>query len=134
MGLDRIRLARHDRGRDFSRFPGKNGDGSIPRYRPLTWPDRKARPPVAVRLDRGLGQPQWTRSVANAPPRHSFGARYEAGHASIGKWECGRPEVVTYFIGQGVGLIDGIRSARGVVQDFMVEYAPALEQMRALDQ
>lgn len=36
-------------------------------------------------------------------------------------------ELVTYFVGQGVGLIDGIRSARAVVQDFKEEFARSLE-------
>jgi len=35
-------------------------------------------------------------------------------------------ELVTYFVGQGVGLIDGIRSARSVVQDFKEEFAQAV--------
>ena len=40
--------------------------------------------------------------------------------------------LVSYFVGQGVGLVDGVRSVRGVVQDFMTEFAEALEDMRAL--
>jgi hypothetical protein len=40
--------------------------------------------------------------------------------------------LVSYFVGQGVGLVDGVRSVRGVVLDFMTEYAEALEDMRAL--
>jgi hypothetical protein len=40
--------------------------------------------------------------------------------------------LVSYFVGQGVGLVDGVRSVRSVVLDFMTEYAEALEDMRAL--
>jgi hypothetical protein len=40
--------------------------------------------------------------------------------------------LVSYFVGQGVGLVDGIRSVRSVVQDFMTEYAEALEDMRTI--
>ena len=40
--------------------------------------------------------------------------------------------LVSYFVGQGVGLVDGIPSARSVVQDFMAEFADALEDMRQL--
>jgi NAD(P)H-dependent flavin oxidoreductase YrpB (nitropropane dioxygenase family) len=37
--------------------------------------------------------------------------------------------LVSYFVGQGVGLVDGVRSVRSVVEDFMTEYAEALEDM-----
>ena len=37
--------------------------------------------------------------------------------------------LVTYFVGQGVGLIEGIRSARTVVQDFKEEFARALQSL-----
>jgi NAD(P)H-dependent flavin oxidoreductase YrpB (nitropropane dioxygenase family) len=40
--------------------------------------------------------------------------------------------LVSYFVGQGVGLVQGVNSVRSVVQDFMMEYAEALEDMRAL--
>ncbi len=38
--------------------------------------------------------------------------------------------LVSYFVGQGVGLIDSVRSSRQVVADFMGEFAEALEDMR----
>jgi len=41
-------------------------------------------------------------------------------------------ELVTYFVGQGVGLVEGIRSARVVVQDFQEEFAEAVEGLQAL--
>ena len=41
-------------------------------------------------------------------------------------------ELVTYFVGQGVGLIDSVRPAGEVVQDFKREFAEALEEMNAL--
>ncbi len=40
-------------------------------------------------------------------------------------------ELVTYFVGQGVGLVDRIRSARAVVQDFREEFAEAMESLTA---
>ncbi len=40
--------------------------------------------------------------------------------------------MVSYFVGQGVGLVEGVQSVRAVVLDFMTEYAEALEDMRAL--
>ncbi|MSP02879.1 MAG: nitronate monooxygenase [Acetobacteraceae bacterium] len=40
--------------------------------------------------------------------------------------------LVSYFVGQGVGLVEGVRSVRAVVRDFMTEYVEALDDMRAL--
>ncbi len=40
-------------------------------------------------------------------------------------------KLVTYFVGQGVGMIDGITSSRSVVQDFMRDYADAVERLNA---
>jgi NAD(P)H-dependent flavin oxidoreductase YrpB (nitropropane dioxygenase family) len=36
-------------------------------------------------------------------------------------------ELVTYFVGQGVGLIDSVRSSRAVVQDFREQFAEAVD-------
>lgn len=41
-------------------------------------------------------------------------------------------ELVTYFVGQGVGLVDQIRPAAQVVQDFKVEFADAMARMMGL--
>jgi NAD(P)H-dependent flavin oxidoreductase YrpB (nitropropane dioxygenase family) len=49
--------------------------------------------------------------------------------------EAGNPkarDMVTYFVGQGVGLIDSVRSAGQVVQDFKSEFLDAVEHMNAL--
>src|SRR5580698_2963662 len=49
--------------------------------------------------------------------------------------EAGNPkarEMVTYFVGQGVGLVDSVRSAGQVVQDFKAEFLEAIEHMNAL--
>jgi NAD(P)H-dependent flavin oxidoreductase YrpB (nitropropane dioxygenase family) len=35
-------------------------------------------------------------------------------------------ELATYFVGQGVGLIDGVKSATRVVQDFKEDFAQAM--------
>ena len=37
--------------------------------------------------------------------------------------------LVTYFVGQGVGLVDQVSSARSVVQDFITDYADAVERL-----
>ncbi|MFM9852112.1 MAG: nitronate monooxygenase [Sphingomonadaceae bacterium] len=37
--------------------------------------------------------------------------------------------LVTYFVGQGVGLVDSVTSARSVVQSFIEDYADAVETL-----
>lgn len=39
-------------------------------------------------------------------------------------------ELVTYFVGQGVGLVESVKSSRTVVQEFMEEFAEALSDMQ----
>ena len=41
-------------------------------------------------------------------------------------------EMVTYFVGQGVGLIDSVKSSGQVVQEFKEEFLEAVERMDAL--
>jgi NAD(P)H-dependent flavin oxidoreductase YrpB (nitropropane dioxygenase family) len=41
-------------------------------------------------------------------------------------------DMVTYFVGQGVGLVDEVRSAGQVVQSFKEEFLEAVEHMNAL--
>jgi NAD(P)H-dependent flavin oxidoreductase YrpB (nitropropane dioxygenase family) len=43
-------------------------------------------------------------------------------------------DLVTYFVGQGVGLVENVTSARSVVQSFMEEYAASVDALtHALD-
>ncbi len=41
-------------------------------------------------------------------------------------------DLVNYFVGQGVGLVDRVKSTRDVVREFMEEFAEALTEMQAL--
>ena len=41
-------------------------------------------------------------------------------------------ELVNYFVGQGVGLVDSVKSSREVVREFMEEFAEAVAEMQAL--
>jgi NAD(P)H-dependent flavin oxidoreductase YrpB (nitropropane dioxygenase family) len=41
-------------------------------------------------------------------------------------------ELVTYFVGQGVGLVDSVKTCRTVVNEFMEDFAEALSDMQAL--
>ena len=41
-------------------------------------------------------------------------------------------DLVSYFVGQGVGLIDSVKSATAVVQEFKEDFADAVDHMNAL--
>ena len=41
-------------------------------------------------------------------------------------------DLVSYFVGQGVGLIDSVKSAGAVVQEFKEEFVEAVEHMNTL--
>jgi NAD(P)H-dependent flavin oxidoreductase YrpB (nitropropane dioxygenase family) len=41
-------------------------------------------------------------------------------------------DLVSYFVGQGVGLIDSVKSASAVVQEFKEDFVDAVEHMNAL--
>jgi NAD(P)H-dependent flavin oxidoreductase YrpB (nitropropane dioxygenase family) len=41
-------------------------------------------------------------------------------------------DLVSYFVGQGVGLIDSVKSASAVVQEFKEDFIEAVEHMNAL--
>jgi NAD(P)H-dependent flavin oxidoreductase YrpB (nitropropane dioxygenase family) len=41
-------------------------------------------------------------------------------------------ELVSYFVGQGVGMIDSVKSAGSVVQEFKTEFLEAVEDMNEL--
>ena len=61
----------------------------------------------------------------------SEGALYAVNRAA----ERGNPkarDLVTYFVGQGVGLIEDVRSAGQVVQQFKAEFLEAVERLNAL--
>src|SRR5579872_3406618 len=61
----------------------------------------------------------------------SENALRSANRAAEGGNEKAR-DMVTYFVGQGVGLIDSVRSAGQVVQEFKEEFLEAVEHMNAL--
>jgi NAD(P)H-dependent flavin oxidoreductase YrpB (nitropropane dioxygenase family) len=41
-------------------------------------------------------------------------------------------DLVNYFVGQGVGLVDSVKTTREVVREFMEEFAEAIADMQAL--
>ena len=50
---------------------------------------------------------------------------------AIGR-HAGARQLATYFVGQGVGLMNADTSARQVVYDFMEDFADASERLTAL--
>ncbi len=66
--------------------------------------------------------PMPMQSLIAEPAIHSATKSAEGGN------EAARA-LVTYFVGQGVGLVDNVVSARSVVQDFMTDYAHAVERL-----
>ncbi|MGN6499230.1 MAG: NAD(P)H-dependent flavin oxidoreductase [Tsuneonella sp.] len=57
--------------------------------------------------------------MVSEPAFHRIERAAEAGNAQA-------RELVSYFVGQGVGLVEQVRPARGVVQDFREEFAEAV--------
>jgi NAD(P)H-dependent flavin oxidoreductase YrpB (nitropropane dioxygenase family) len=74
----------------------------------------------------------WERPDAPAPlplplmPMLSSPALMKAEKAAEAGSRSAR-DLVTYFVGQGVGLVDAVRSATDVVQDFKTDFADAYE-------
>jgi NAD(P)H-dependent flavin oxidoreductase YrpB (nitropropane dioxygenase family) len=64
-------------------------------------------------------------SILSSPAFASIDRAADAGSPSA-------RELVSYWVGQGVGLVDRVRSAEQVVHDFMSECADAVERMGTL--
>jgi NAD(P)H-dependent flavin oxidoreductase YrpB (nitropropane dioxygenase family) len=69
--------------------------------------------------------PMPLQSLLAEPAIHLAIREAEKGNASAA-------ELVTYFVGQGVGLIDSVGSSRQVVEAFMEEFAAAIIEMSTL--
>jgi NAD(P)H-dependent flavin oxidoreductase YrpB (nitropropane dioxygenase family) len=102
----------------------------------------------AVRVKSRTGKPArqlrsaWTEAWERSPnspgtlPMPLMSLVSETAIRSINRAaDAGNPkarEMVTYFVGQGVGLIDSVRSATQVVQEFKEEFLEAIEHMNGL--
>jgi NAD(P)H-dependent flavin oxidoreductase YrpB (nitropropane dioxygenase family) len=64
-------------------------------------------------------------SILSTPAFASIDKAADAGNAKA-------RELVSYWVGQGVGLVDRVTSAEQVVQDFMRDYAEAVERLTGL--
>src|SRR4051794_10830649 len=64
-------------------------------------------------------------SILSSPAFASIDRAAEAGNLAA-------RELVSYWVGQGVGLVEGVRTAEQVVQEFMAGYADAVERIATL--
>jgi NAD(P)H-dependent flavin oxidoreductase YrpB (nitropropane dioxygenase family) len=64
-------------------------------------------------------------SILSTPAFASIDKAADAGNAKA-------QELVSYWVGQGVGLVDRVTSAEQVVQEFMRDYAEAVERLSRL--
>lgn len=104
------------RSRDTVRSKGRTGKYS--RQLVSAWTDAWEGPESPGAL------PMPMQSLIAEPAIHKATKAAEGGNAAA-------VPLVTYFVGQGVGLVDNIVSARSVVQDFMSDYAEAVETLNA---
>lgn len=105
------------RSRDTVRSKGRTGKYS--RQLKSAWTDAWEGPDSPGAL------PMPMQSLIAEPAIHRATKAAEGGNAKA-------RELVTYFVGQGVGLVSDIVSARSVVQDFMQDYANAVETLNAV--
>ncbi len=104
------------RSRDTVRSKGRTGKYS--RQLVSAWTDAWEGPDSPGAL------PMPMQSLIAEPAIHKATKSAEGGNAAA-------VPLVTYFVGQGVGLVSDITSARSVVQDFMADYAEAVETLNA---
>jgi NAD(P)H-dependent flavin oxidoreductase YrpB (nitropropane dioxygenase family) len=69
--------------------------------------------------------PMPLQSIISRAAFHSIDRSVAAGNAKA-------RDLVNYFVGQGVGLIDSVKSAGAVVQEFKEDFVEAVEHMNAL--
>jgi NAD(P)H-dependent flavin oxidoreductase YrpB (nitropropane dioxygenase family) len=98
----------------------------------------KSRTGKPARQLRSAWTEAWERDPASPGPLPmplqtlvSESALHEVDRAAAAGNEKAR-EMVTYFVGQGVGLIEQVRSAGQVVQDFKAEFVEAVEHLEGL--
>ena len=69
--------------------------------------------------------PMPLQGLVSGPPLNRIDKLAESGHA-------GAKSLATYWVGQGVGLMNDPLSARAVVQNFMEDFASAYEHIRSV--
>jgi NAD(P)H-dependent flavin oxidoreductase YrpB (nitropropane dioxygenase family) len=104
--------------RDAVRSKGRTGKPA--RQLRSVWTDAWDRDPTSPGA-----LPMPLQSIISRDAFHAIDRAAAAGNA-------GARELVSYFVGQGVGLIDSVKSATSVVQEFKEDFAHAVEHMNAL--
>jgi NAD(P)H-dependent flavin oxidoreductase YrpB (nitropropane dioxygenase family) len=104
--------------RDAVRSRGRTGKPA--RQLRSVWTDAWDRGP-----DSPGALPMPLQSIISRNAFHSIDRAAAAGNARA-------RDLVTYFVGQGVGLIDSVKSATAVVQEFKEDFADAIAHMNAL--
>jgi len=105
------------RSRDTIRSRGRTGKPS--RQLRSTWTDAWEGPGSPGAL------PMPLQSLISEPALRAADIAAEHGNAKA-------REMVTYFVGQGVGLVDSVKSTRAVVKEFMEEFVEAISDLNAL--
>src|SRR6202161_4303524 len=106
------------RSRDTVRSKGRTGKPA--RQLRSVWTDARDRAP-----DSPGALPMPLQSIISRDAFHSIDHAAAAGNAKA-------RDLVSYFVGQGVGLIDSVKSAGAVVQEFKEDFVEAVEHMNAL--
>jgi NAD(P)H-dependent flavin oxidoreductase YrpB (nitropropane dioxygenase family) len=92
-------------------------------------PARQLRSAWTEAWERGAGSPgalpMPLMTLVSEPALRAVDRAAENGNAKA-------RDMVTYFVGQGVGMIDSVRSAGQVVQEFKEEFLESIETMNAL--
>ena len=100
--------------RDTVRSPSRTGKPS--RQLRSDWTSAWGRPDSPVPL------PMPLQSMVSEPVLRRVDELADAGHP-------GARELATYWVGQGVGMLNAIRPARDVVYEFASEYVAAVERV-----
>ncbi|WP_025034939.1 nitronate monooxygenase [Bradyrhizobium sp. DOA9] len=104
--------------RDAVRSKGRTGKPA--RQLRSVWTDAWDRAP-----DSPGALPMPLQSIISRDAFHSIDRAAASGNARA-------RDLVSYFVGQGVGLIDSVKSAGAVVQEFKQDFAEAVEHINAL--
>jgi len=126
--LDRFGVAR-DRGiGDHGNLPREDDRGVLARRGSLQGPHRQARAAIAFGVDRCLGPAGPTAPARLPMPLQSIISRdaFNSIDRAAASGNVKARDLVSYFVGQGVGLIDSVKSAGAVVQEFKEDFADAV--------
>src|SRR6201993_3363895 len=104
--------------RDTTRSSGRTGKPA-PQL-PSVWTDAWDKSP-----DSPGALPMPLQTLVSTDPFNSIDRAAASGNAKA-------RHLVSYFVGQGVGLIDSVKSAGSVVQEFKEDFLEAVEHMNAL--